>query len=209
MPSGGRLSLSEHQRELASRRLRLRQGRQRDPEQAHPFFRWQELFEQAKAQTLKVRETVDGIVDGLASGDLLKVGELHLQRQSPPSDAGRLAVPPDLGDNGLQRFTHRLERVQVLRESVLRPNRLSDAAGMDRPFINAARDPVIVGTGLTEVLLKEGQGLRPQIEARLDPEPMHFCCRRRSNAMELGNRKFSTKAGPIFGVMTKRPSGLR
>ena len=59
--------LSEHQRELASRRLRLRQGRKRDPEQAHPFSRWQELFEQAKAQTLKVCETVDGVVEGLAS----------------------------------------------------------------------------------------------------------------------------------------------
>jgi hypothetical protein len=44
-PSLGWLSLSEHQRELASRRLRLRQGRKRDPEQAHPFSRWQERFE--------------------------------------------------------------------------------------------------------------------------------------------------------------------
>src|ERR1700675_3956258 len=138
---------------------------------------------------LKVRETVDGVVDGLASGDLLKVSELHLQCQSPPSDAGRLAMPPDFGDDWRQRFTHRLEIVQVLRESVLRPNRLADAAGMDRPFINAARDPVIVRSGLTEVLLKEGQGLRPPSEPRLDPEPMHFCCRRRSNAMELGNRQ--------------------
>ena len=44
-PSLGRLSLSDHQRELAaSRRLRLRQGRQRDPEQAHSFSRWQERF---------------------------------------------------------------------------------------------------------------------------------------------------------------------
>ena len=188
-PTVGRLSLSEHQRELASRRLRLRQGRQRDTEQAHPFSRWQERFEQAEGQMLKVRETVDRVVDGLASGDLLKVGELHLQCHSPPSDAGRLAVPPDFSDDWLQRFTHRREFVQVLREGVLRPNRLADAAGMDRPFIDAARDPVIGATGLTEVLLKEGQGLRPQIEPRLDPEPMHFrsCCR--SNAMEFGNRQ--------------------
>jgi hypothetical protein len=97
-------------------------------------------------------------------------------------------MPPDLGDDRLQRFAHRPERVQVLREGVLRPNRLADAAGMNRPFINAARDPVIVRTGLAEVLLKEGQGLRPKIEPCLDPEPMHFCGRRRSNAMKLGNR---------------------
>ena len=46
-------------------------------------------------QTLEVRETVDGVVDGLASCDPLKVGELHLQGDSPPSDGGRLAMPPD------------------------------------------------------------------------------------------------------------------
>ncbi len=68
---------------------------------------------------LKVRETVDRGVDRPASGDLPKVGELHLQCPSPPSDAGRLAMPPDLGDDWLQRFTHRFERVQVLREGVL------------------------------------------------------------------------------------------
>jgi hypothetical protein len=124
-----RLSSSEHQRELAaSGHLRLRQRRKRDTEQAYPFFRGEEWFEQAEAQTLKVRETVNSVTDGLASCDLLKVGELHLQGDSPSSDAGRLAMPPDLGDDGLQRVAHRLERVQVLREGVLRANRLADAS---------------------------------------------------------------------------------
>ena len=153
---------------MESRRLRLRQGRKRNPEQAHPFSRWQELFEQAKAQSLKVRETINGVVDGLASGDLPKVGELHLQRQSPSSDAGRLAMPPDLGDDGLQRFAHRRERVQVLREGVFRPNRFADAVGANRPFIDAARDPVIGATGLTEVLLKEGKRLLFEVEPGFD-----------------------------------------
>jgi hypothetical protein len=35
------------------------------------------------------------------------------------------------------------ERVQVLREGILCPNRLADAVGADRPFIDAPRDPVI------------------------------------------------------------------
>jgi hypothetical protein len=38
-------------------------------------------------------------------------------------------MPPDLGDDGLQRFAHRVERVQVLWKGVLRPNRLADAVG--------------------------------------------------------------------------------
>ena len=67
---------------------------------------------------LKVRATVDGAADGLASGEmlqsLLKVGELRLTAStSPPSD-GRQAMPPDIGDDWLQRFAHRLERVQGL-----------------------------------------------------------------------------------------------
>ena len=76
---------SEYQRELtASRRLCLRQRRQRDPEQAHSFSRWQERFEQAKAQTLKVGERLSmASPSGFASGDLLKVSELHLQGDSP------------------------------------------------------------------------------------------------------------------------------
>ena len=135
------LPFSEHQRELAaSRRLRLRQRRKRDPEKAHPFSRWQKRFEQAEAQALEVRETIDGIADGLASCDLLKVGELHLQCHSSPLDAGLLAMPPDLGDDGLQRFAHWPERMQVLRKGILRPDRLANAVGADRSFINAARD---------------------------------------------------------------------
>jgi hypothetical protein len=54
--------------------------------------------------------------------------------------------------------------VQVLREGVLSANRLADAVGADRPFIHAARDPIKVGSGLTEVPLKEEQGLGTQIE---------------------------------------------
>ena len=79
---------------------------------------------------------------------------------------------------------------------------------MDRPFINAARDPVIVGTGFTEVLLKEGQGLRPQIEARFDPEPIHFCCRRRSDAMEFFDRQILDKGRPHFRGDDKEAIGL-
>ena len=98
--------------------------------------------------------------------------------------------------------------MQVLRKGVLRPNRLADAVGADGPFINAARDPVIVRSGLTEVLLKEGQGLRPQIEPRCDPEPVHFRCRRRPNAMEFVNRQILDKGRPHLRGDDKEAVGL-
>ena len=74
------------------------------------------------------------------------------------------------------------------------PDRLADAVGADLPLIDATRDPIIVGAGLTEVLLKEGQGLDPQIEASCDASPIHFCRRRRSNAMEFFDRQLLDEA---------------
>ena len=50
----------------------------------------------------------------------------------------------------------------------------------------------------TDLLPKEGHGPRLQIEACCDPEPVHFCCRRRSHAMELGNRQILNKGRPHF-----------
>lgn len=106
------------------------------------------------------------------------------------------------------RIAHRFVCVQVPRKGVLGPDRLADAGGADRPVINAARDPVIVGARLTEVLLKEGQRVCPQIEARLDPEPIHFYSRRRSNAMELSNQQCLDKGRFHFRRDDKQAVGL-
>ena len=67
---------------------------------------------------------------------LLKVGGLHFQGDSAAPDAGRLAMPPRLADDGLQRVAHRLECVKVLREGVLRRDRAGsrrNAAGPAYP----------------------------------------------------------------------------
>jgi hypothetical protein len=58
------------------------------------------------------------------------------------------------------------------------------------------------------VPLKEGQGLRPQIEASCDPEPVHFRRRRRSNAMELFDRQILDEDRPHFRGDDEEAIGL-
>ena len=40
----------------------------------------------------------------MASGDLLEVGELDLERDGPPTNTGALTVPPHLVDDVLKRI---------------------------------------------------------------------------------------------------------
>ena len=57
---------------------------------------------------------------------------------------------------------------------------------------------------------QEVQRLRAQVGAGLDAKVVHLGRRRRADAVELARPAgASTKAGPILGVMTNSPSGLR
>ena len=58
------------------------------------------------------------------------------------------------------------------------------------------------------MLLKEWQGLRPEIEPRLDPEPIHLRCRRRPNAVELLDRQRLDERGPYLRCNYKEAIGL-
>jgi hypothetical protein len=58
------------------------------------------------------------------------------------------------------------------------------------------------------VLLKEGQGLRSQIETSCDPEPVHFRRRRRSDAMEFFDRQILDEGRPHLRSDDKEAVGL-
>ena len=103
-----------------------------------------------------------------------------------------------------------VEREEVGAERRLGADGLADAIGADRAFVDAPREGVVVGARLAEVLLEERQRLGLQVAAVADPEPLHL--RRASRGRSRGTcptGRPSTKAGPILGVMTNRPSGLR
>ena len=101
---------------------------------------------------------------GAASRDLLEVGELDLEGDCATADTGALAVTPHLGDDLSKRITCSFVGEEIGGKRVLGADGLSYPIGSDRSVIDAARSPVIVGAGLPELLLQEGQGLRPEVE---------------------------------------------
>ena len=79
-----------------------------------------------------------------ASRDLLEIGIFDFQRHGPPTRSSALATAPDLFHDRLQRVARRIEGEEVGGEGVLRADRLPDPIGANRPFVDPARDPVIV-----------------------------------------------------------------
>jgi len=49
------------------------------------------------------------------------------------------------------------------------------------------------------MLLQEGERLRSQIGARLNPEPLHLCRRDGSDPMKLGDRQGCDEVGAYVG----------
>ena len=95
-------------------------------------------------------------------------------------------------------------------ECVLGTDRFANAIGADRTLVDAARNPVIVWSRLSEVLLEKCQRLRLEIAADTDAEPFHLGAGRRDQSHETCRRAaFRRKPAPILGVMTNKPSGLR
>jgi hypothetical protein len=80
------------------------------------------------------------------------------------ADTGALAVAPHLGDDLSKRIARRVVGEEIGGKRILGADGLSYPIGADRPLIDAARSPVIVGAGFPELLLQEGQGLRPEVE---------------------------------------------
>jgi hypothetical protein len=68
-------------------------------------------------------------------------------------------MSPDLLDDWLERVVRVFEGEDIGQEGVFRTDRLANPVGSNRPFVDTARNPVIVWSGLPEVLLKEGKRL--------------------------------------------------
>jgi hypothetical protein len=68
--------------------------------------------------------------------------------------------------------------------------------GSDGTIVNSARDPVIVGTGLSEVSIHELERLVAHVHAGENAERVHFRACRRTDAVELANRQPFHEAWP-------------
>jgi hypothetical protein len=98
--------------------------------------------------------------------------------------------------------------VKISAAKVFRAKRLADPIGLDRPFVNAAREPVIKWPRLPEVLLKEGKRLLSEVEPGFDPEPIHLRCRRRPNAVELLDPQYFDEGRPHLRCNDEEAIGL-
>src|SRR3954464_12042674 len=76
-------------------------------------------------------------------------------------------------ENELQLSPHLIQLNQIPEERRFSPDRLADAVRADRSAVDPARNCVEVRTGLAEVLLQNGEGLRLQVSPRPDAEPVH------------------------------------
>ena len=126
---------------------------------------------------------------GAASRDLPEVGEFDLERDCAAASTGALAVSPHFVDDLSKRITRGLVSEEIGGERVLGADGFSYPIGADGPLVDAARNPVIVRARFAEMLLQEGQGLRPEVEPGLDPKSLHFGSRRRPDAVKLPDRQ--------------------
>src|ERR1700720_1189477 len=77
-----------------------------------------------------------------------------------------------------------------------------------RPFIDASRHPIKIGSCLPKMLLKEGKGLLSEVEPGFDPESIHLRCRRWPNAVELLDRQSFDEGRPHLRCNDEEAIGL-
>ncbi len=188
--------------------LRLRvapalQERQRDPQEAHRFGRGMLSFSRLVASSARSLR-FDRRRDGPAARDDPEVGELHFERHRPPPGARRLAVQPDLVDQRFELCFHGSNSVRSVANVFSAPIDFRIRLGSNGPFVDAARDPVVVGARLAEVSVHKLQRLVAHVETREDAKTMM-----RTDEID-GNQRYSwTKNQRSWFVSGTRPCSLR
>ena len=134
-----------------------------------------------------------------AAGGYLKVGPFDLHRDGPAMGVRFLAPGRDIvghcNHSGLD-----LNGIsQVLRESRLRPQRLSFPVRLNQPFVPTSCDVVVPAPRLAEVLLQKGKSLPSQVRARLDAKGTHLDGRLWTHAVELRDRWGRDKSFRLVG----------
>lgn len=119
------------------------------------------------------------------------------------------AVSPDLVDERLEFGDQGVEVDEVGGKRVFGADGFADPVGADLPVVDATRDPIVIASGLPEIGLHEVERLIAHVEAGVETQGIHLGVGRWPDAVELADGRASTNAGPISGVMTYWPFGLR
>ena len=179
------------------------------PAAEYPLARKQRL-EQLEAHLLQVARSATGAVPVRLRVIWLKSAYLTFSVTVRPRMPAALAIAPDLVDDRLQLGARRLQaRTGRCAKVFSAPTDLRIAVRPDRPFVDAAGDPVVVRARLAEMLaagtpapaLAGRRRCGCQAGSSSPPSPG----RRRGTCRPAGPRR---RPAPSRGVMTNSPSGL-
>ena len=107
-------------------------------------------------------------------------------------------MSPHLVDQRLQFREHYLKLCEVICEGVFRANGFPDSVGPHLAIVDAARNPIIVRTGLSKIGLHEIERLVAHVEASVKPEGIHLYAGRRSDAVKFADGQGFNKRRPRF-----------
>jgi len=127
--------------------LLLAERRQGHAEKADAFCGREQWLERRVAKLLDFASRRKERLIGPATRDLLEIGIFHFQCHRAPAKLCSLASAPDLFDHRLEHLACGLECEDIGGKGAFRTKRLADPVGSDRPFVDAARDPVIIWPG--------------------------------------------------------------
>src|SRR5262249_47577363 len=144
---------SNGQAEFRLLSLFRRERRHGDTQEPNAFGDRKERFEQGIAELFELALRPDRHLTG-AARDNLKVGELDLERDGAAANAGALAIAPYLVDDFSKRVSRGFVGEEIGGEGVLGADGFAYPVGADRPFVDAARGPVIIGAHFPEMLLQ-------------------------------------------------------
>lgn len=126
--------------------------------------------------------------------ELAEVVELYFDRHRAPEMLAAATRIPNLGEYRQCRRLRLRPIRQVALERVFGPDRLPDPVGLDRAFVDAARDPVqVVGT-LSKVGDQFLAGSPPEVHAGVDAQPFHARGGHRTNTVEFPDWQVLDKA---------------
>src|SRR6516225_4264986 len=166
-----------------------RERRHGDTQEPNASGDGKERFEQSVAELFELASRPNRDLTGAAARDDLKVGELDLERHGAAANAGALAVVPYLVDDLSKRVPRGFVGEEIGGECVLGADGFAYPIGADRPFVDAARGPVIVRAHFPEMLLQELQGLALEIEPGFDAETRHLPRGGGPDAVKLPDRQ--------------------
>ena len=198
------------QRQLAGgtdrRLIEVRHG---DTEQADALHGRQHQAHEFDARLLQQTVSCDRHRKAAASSNLAEVGEFDLHGDGSAECVRLFAPGPDFVCYGLDAGLDLIGCGEIPREGGLRAGGLTRAVGNDRAIVFAIRDAEIPLGRFAKMALQEDERLCPQIRARLNPSRCIFAAVTGPTPWNLPIGSDAMKSGPISGVMTNWPFGLR